>query len=281
MKQSTLDEHEDSGAACPECGDEFTTEQGMKSHYGHTHEGSIAGVLTECAWCGESLRRGRHTIERTDNNFCDDDCHRLYDGEYRTGESAPGSPPDSEAPWRNPETLQKLYVERGMTLREVAAELGTVNTTIKKWMDCHGIETRSRGESNRATHPNYRTEENGYETAIDSSSKKRVQIHRLVVIANGADPHELFSRAKEVHHGAGPEKSTTPWDNRPGNLSVLPSTVHSKHHNPPVHSPKKAEEIRQCYADTNTSTRMLADEYGVSQTNIRHVVNKKGAYSDE
>lgn len=46
-----------------------------------------------------------------------------------------------EKPWQEEDTLNELYVEKDMTMQEVADELGCSAATIKKWLDRHGIAT--------------------------------------------------------------------------------------------------------------------------------------------
>lgn len=44
-------------------------------------------------------------------------------------------------PWRNPEVLDSLYNEDGMTQAEIADELGCSESCVGNWMSNHGIET--------------------------------------------------------------------------------------------------------------------------------------------
>lgn len=48
-------------------------------------------------------------------------------------------------PWRDKETLRKLYLERDLSLSDVATELDCSKHTIINWMDRFGIERESRG----------------------------------------------------------------------------------------------------------------------------------------
>lgn len=52
----------------------------------------------------------------------------------------------SEAPWRDPQTLEDLYGS-GMSQPEVAEELGCDPSTVHYWMNKHEIDTRSGAEA--------------------------------------------------------------------------------------------------------------------------------------
>lgn len=68
------------------------------------------------------------------------------------------------------------------------------------------------------------------------SGERVVYVHQLSVIADGADPWEVFSDGKyEVHHGTEENGSTEPWQRVPennarDNLSVLLKAGHLKAH---------------------------------------------------
>jgi 5-methylcytosine-specific restriction endonuclease McrA len=59
---------------CPECGEELSTESGLKTHYGHMHDGSLV-EMESCEWCGEEFR----TRPSRRGTFCSFECR----GEYR------------------------------------------------------------------------------------------------------------------------------------------------------------------------------------------------------
>lgn len=49
-----------------------------------------------------------------------------------------------QRPWHDERRLRSLYVDRGLTIDEVADELDCGWCTVSNWLDEHGIETRSR-----------------------------------------------------------------------------------------------------------------------------------------
>ena len=51
-------------------------------------------------------------------------------------------------PWRDADRLRALYLREGLTVHEVAARLDCGPATVSRWLDRHGIETRSEGKRN-------------------------------------------------------------------------------------------------------------------------------------
>lgn len=49
-----------------------------------------------------------------------------------------------DQPWHDEGTLRELYVERELSVEDVATELGCDYQTVEKWVHHHGIETRPR-----------------------------------------------------------------------------------------------------------------------------------------
>lgn len=48
-------------------------------------------------------------------------------------------------PWQDRETLERLYLEEGLTTREIADRLGCGKSTASKWVNKFDIETRQQG----------------------------------------------------------------------------------------------------------------------------------------
>jgi len=92
---TSLQEHErqqeleENSAECPECGETFKNEYGVKIHYSLSHEGSIAGVEVECTWCGETFREQPAHAEASEKDFCDKWCYAEWRSENFTGEGNP------------------------------------------------------------------------------------------------------------------------------------------------------------------------------------------------
>jgi transposase-like protein len=132
-------------------------------------------------------------------------------------------------PWKDEETLRRLYCEEKMSLQEIADHFDIGSTTVSDNMDQFGIERRSLKESHAVWRPHvqYRTGSGGYvEVAAEVNGEtKRALVHQLIAIAEGADPFDLFGGGHAIHHKNGLE-----WDNRASNLEVMGQSEHGKMH---------------------------------------------------
>ncbi len=81
------------------------------------------------------------------------------------------------------ELLTRLYVERGMTIAEIARELGATSVTIQKYLKKYEVPSRGRGP--RKGRRGSRTQE--AETR-EISEALRERLLRLVASARSADP---------------------------------------------------------------------------------------------
>lgn len=60
---------------CPKCGKSYDSEQGLKIHYGRSHDGSIAGTEVSCHTCGDTFRVEPYRAEKEDVRlFCSQEC---------------------------------------------------------------------------------------------------------------------------------------------------------------------------------------------------------------
>lgn len=149
-----------------------------------------------------------------------------------------------DEPWKDAETLRRLYHEKGLTTREVADELGCSNGTISRWLNNHGIESRANWKAgveaarraNRVDYAKVRTLPSGYEywssrewrPGDDSSTQEIVYVHRLLAVAEyGFDAVS----GKDVHHENG-----IPWDTRPDNIALLDKEDHGRLHSIEYHN---------------------------------------------
>lgn len=66
------------GVDCPECGKSMPTKRGMKMHYNREHEGSIAGVIVECDYCGDEFRQRVSRAGDGAGDFCDKECYNNW-----------------------------------------------------------------------------------------------------------------------------------------------------------------------------------------------------------
>lgn len=139
-----------------------------------------------------------------------------------------------EQPWKNKETLERLYHGEGLDQAEIADKLGCDRTTIIKWMDEFDIETDWIGDPTKPVGHGFRKRPNRgvgneYElirTNVDGEQCV-IRLHRLIAVAHGIlDPEDMFNPEIDVHH-----KSRHGLDNRPGNLEALEHGDHTLHHN--------------------------------------------------
>lgn len=123
--------------------------------------------------------------------------------------------------WNNVDRIIHLYTVVGMTQDEIASVIRTPQRTISRIIQDSGVSKNSQRFSDIAP---FRTRHDGYEAW--SVGNKTVYVHQLLAIAEGANPHEIFSNGKmHVHHMNGLK-----WDNRPGNIEPITPTEHFERH---------------------------------------------------
>ena len=130
-------------------------------------------------------------------------------------------------PHQDPEILHQLYVEEGLSSREVAEQLDTSKQQVLHYLHELGFEVRP---STRDRPPHFKLTSNGYECWQHNTGGEylNVYVHRLLAVSKFG-----FNAVcgKIVHHGAGAEGSTIPWDNRPSNIEIMANGEHvAEHH---------------------------------------------------
>lgn len=76
---------ERNGVDCPECGDTFANEHGVRAHHSQVHGGpGIHGTkVVECAWCSKEIRRKKYFVEKREKFYCSTECEAEWKSEYQ------------------------------------------------------------------------------------------------------------------------------------------------------------------------------------------------------
>lgn len=118
--------------------------------------------------------------------------------------------------YRDKETLERMYWEEEMSMREMSEVFDCAISSVHRWMDKYSVKTR---KANHQKPPKLTTDRNGYQYWCHNDVW--VPVHRLIAVAEfGFDGLENM----EVHH-----INDIPWDNRPGNLGLMTEKEHGKH----------------------------------------------------
>ena len=131
-------------------------------------------------------------------------------------------------PYKDPEVLDRLYNDWGLSQRGVAEFLGCSQGVISTYMRRHDVD---RAKSNLEKPPNHYFDRRGSKLATysviqhyDGEKRQKVLIHRLLAVAiDELDTSEFAGSDKEVHH-----KSGHGLDNRHDNITVMTRSEHQK-----------------------------------------------------
>lgn len=144
----------------------------------------------------------------------------------------------TDAPWRDEETLRRMYWEEEKSSQAIADELGCSYGAVLRWMEKYDIPRRDRIEASKLAGAAQAAREatqvdwvpyivaNGYEVWRDTYTGNEVSVHQLLAIANGVDPHDVFKDGTVAHHQSGHRR-----DNRRENIEIMELGAHSRLHN--------------------------------------------------
>jgi len=192
--------------------------------------GELAGVS------GTTVRRwmDKHDIERRSNIEAQTDGDReLY---------------------TDPDWLQEQYWDQERTVAEIGELTGVSETTIRRWMDRHNIETRSNSEAQ--TDGNVEPLKDPVWLEKQYWDRERT----LIEIANelGVSDHAVISWMKR--HGIERRDTTASEVQSNGNIEPL----------------KDPEWLRQQYAEKELSAGEIGEKLGVSKTPVLKYMQEHG-----
>jgi transposase-like protein len=130
--------------------------------------------------------------------------------------------------YRDEEWLREEFVGEGRSTTEIADECDVTRHTIRNWVNEFNLQEELPTKCD--FHLSGYSATVGYPTwsATGRGGPGHFLVHRLVAIAHGADPHELFGDDNiQIHHRNGFK-----CDNRPSNLEVIDAKTHGRHHTP-------------------------------------------------
>lgn len=224
------------GYECPVCSDELETQGGVKHHVRYNHPDykfphENAELLERLYWDhGYSLDEIADHFEVSKTAIY----HQFKEHEIPTRDR---SGYIEHQPYMDAEVLERLYHGEGLTLPEMAERLNCGEGTVHRWMVENNIERRDVGAT-KYPEGNYFTIKRGYVWFDGGDYSTTVEMHRLLAIAEGADPYKIFGGDYHVHH-----RNNIQWDNRPENLELLTPSEHTKKTQAVVHGDAEYEVV--------------------------------------
>ena len=87
MRQYQLQDYEDGGATCPECGVEFKGRSGLSKHHNAQH-GEKFKPLAACDQCGQLYEETVGNLNTSGQTYCSESCRKSSWSESRSGEDS-------------------------------------------------------------------------------------------------------------------------------------------------------------------------------------------------
>lgn len=179
--------------------------------------------------------------------------------------------------YKDAETLRRLYYDEELSTNDIAELAGVTGGTIRNWMERHGIERRDRydaaGMKNRVEWANFYVDKDGYEVwqSAYQGTTDRATVHNLLLIAEGEDPHDVYSDGTEGHH-----RISIPWLNTPCNVELLTVGQHRSHHSRGERHHKSKlsdEDVREIrrLSDQGLNSFEVAERFDVSPSMVRYI----------
>ena len=187
-------------------------------------------------------------------------------------ETKPSNRRYESEPWRDRDTLQRLYWEDELTQPEIAEKLGCNLHSVQRWMDRLGVKARDNTERNYLRYGHeaklYKNPD-GYMQwqTIYHGERYEAYVHRLLAVSEYG--FEAVS-GKVVHH-----KNGVKWDNRPSNIEILTNSEHGDVHNGDPDAPWKYKGLLKRAYERHTLAE-LAEVWGTNESRIWRWMQKHG-----
>lgn len=127
-----------------------------------------------------------------------------------------------DKPYTKEDTLRELHINQNKNLREIGDRLNVSREVISYWCNKHDIPIQTGAYDIPQFALSRRDKGMGRYPMLYGCDGNEVPVHQLVVIAHGADPHDVFANPRmNVDHA-----NRHPADNRPSNLRVMNVSDH-------------------------------------------------------
>jgi hypothetical protein len=120
------------------------------------------------------------------------------------------------------DNLVELYIYENLSAREIAEKMDMTHRAVKDRLSKYELWGKDPAKFHLEGH-SYNGPHTGYPRWTHTGTGHRVRIHRLQMIAAGADPHEVFDGTNSVDHING-----CPLDNRIKNLRLMNNGSHGQ-----------------------------------------------------
>ncbi|MHC3380227.1 hypothetical protein [Haloarcula sp. H-GB5] len=135
-----------------------------------------------------------------------------------------------EKPYQDIDVLCHFYHDEGMSTRDLGDKFGCDASTISNWLDKTGLDARTEDWKVRLERASFTAADSGghehWKADDPDGTTRTVHVHRLLAVADGADPHDVFGEeSTHVHH-----KSGIPWLNIEDGVEVLTVEEHNAVH---------------------------------------------------
>lgn len=164
-----------------------------------------------------------------------------------------GTPEDNA--WRDFDTLQRLYIDENMTMKEIGEYLGVSKHTIRKWIRKHNLGKGIAGGLYGAENPNYK----GGDVTVGGGYQRMNAVVEEMGLRTGVCEYcSTTTNATHIHH-----IDHNPRNNNPENLVELCPQCHRVEHIGYTVKHMKRSEVTEVYSSGVQTTYDLSTENGL------------------